>query len=188
MGERLVAPGRAARRVTAGYLGLGSNVGDRRAHLQAAVDALPRHGVEVLAASAVYETEPVGEVPVQRDFLNACLRVRTGLAPEALLAACKAVEAELGRGALAGEPGYVRHGPRPLDVDVLLLGDVVYASERLTLPHDQVLTRRFVLIPLLELDFDLATPDGTPLAGALARLPLDEGVRRAGPPLKRPAA
>ena len=162
-----------------GYLGLGSNVGERREHLQAAVDALPRHGVTVLDCSSVYETEPVGEILDQRSFYNACLRVETDLGPDELLAACKAVERELGR-----EAGGVRHGPRPIDVDVLLLGDVEYASDRLTLPHEQVLARRFVLIPLLELDFDLATPDGARLSDALAQLPLDEGVRRDGPPLK----
>jgi 2-amino-4-hydroxy-6-hydroxymethyldihydropteridine diphosphokinase len=171
--------------MSVGYLGLGSNVGDRRSHLQAAVDALPGHGVEVLASSATYDTDPVGEVLDQPAFLNACVRIATALEPEALLDACKAVEAERGR-VLAGEPGYVRHGPRPIDVDLLLLGDAPYASERLTLPHAQVLSRRFVLIPLLELDLELRTPDGTPLAGALARLPLDEGVRRAGDPLKLP--
>jgi 2-amino-4-hydroxy-6-hydroxymethyldihydropteridine diphosphokinase len=173
--------------VTAGYLGLGSNVGDRRAHLQAAVDALPRHGVEVLAASAVYETEPVGEVPVQRDFLNACLRVRTGLAPEALLAACKAVEAELGRGALAGEPGYVRHGPRAIDVDVLLLDGVTHASPSLRLPHAELAQRRFVLVPLLELDPAVELPGAGPAAAALAALGPGQAVRRAGPPLALPA-
>ena len=80
--------------------------------------------------------------------------------------------------------GYVRHGPRPIDVDLLLLGDEPYSSERLRLPHEQVLARRFVLIPLLELDFELAPPSGERLSDALARLPLDEGVRRDGPPLK----
>ena len=166
-----------------GYLGLGSNLGDRRSHLQAAVDALPGHGVRVLASSATYDTDPVGEVLDQPAFLNACLRIATGLEPEALLDACKAVEAERGR-VLADQPGYVRHGPRPLDVDVLLLGDEPYRSERLTLPHEQVLARRFVLIPLLELDFDMALPDGARPADALARLPLGEGVRRAGDPLE----
>jgi 7,8-dihydro-6-hydroxymethylpterin-pyrophosphokinase len=82
--------------------------------------------------------------------------------------------------------GYVRHGPRPIDVDLLLLGDAPYASDRLTLPHEQVLARRFVLIPLLELDFDLETPDGTRLSDALATLPVEEGVRREGPPLRVP--
>ena len=75
-----------------GFLGLGSNVGDRREHLQAAVDLLPAQGVEVRSSSSVYETEPVGDVLDQRDFLNACLRVDTELGPEALLDACKAVE------------------------------------------------------------------------------------------------
>ena len=77
-----------------------------------------------------------------------------------------------------------RHAPRPIDVDVLLLGDLEHASERLTLPHEQVLARRFVLIPLLELDFELTVPSGERLSDALAQLPLDEGVRRDGPPLK----
>ena len=130
----------------------------------------------------MYDTDPVGEVPDQPSFLNACLRVETDLGPEDLLDACKAVEAELGR-TLAGEDGYVRHGPRSIDVDLLLLGDAPYASDRLTLPHAQVLERRFVLVPLLELDFALAVPDGRRLADALARLPLDEGVRRVGDPL-----
>jgi len=167
--------------VRTGYLGLGSNVGDRRAHLQAAVDALPARGVAVRAGSATYDTDPVGEIPDQPPFLNACLRVETTLEPEALLDACKAVERDLGR---ARGP---RHGPRAIDVDVLLLGDLEHASEHLTLPHGQVLARRFVLVPLLELDFALTTPAGERLADALAALPLHEGVRRAGPPLRMPA-
>ncbi len=167
--------------MTDGYLGLGSNVGDRRAHLQAAADLLPAHGARVIASSSVYETEPVGEGPDQRDFLNAVLRVETALAPEALLDACKAVERERGR-VLAGEPGYVRHGPRPLDVDLLLLGDRAYRSERLTLPHAQVTARRFVLVPLLELAPDLVVPGHGRAADALARLE-GEAVRLAGPAL-----
>jgi 2-amino-4-hydroxy-6-hydroxymethyldihydropteridine diphosphokinase len=164
-----------------GYLGLGSNVGDRRANLQAALDALPRHGVQVLASSSTYDTDPVGEILDQPDFLNACLRVRTALGPEQLLDACKAVERELGR--VAGGP---RHGPRPIDVDVLLLDDLRLQTERLRLPHEQVLARRFVLIPLLELDLALTTPSGERLADALAWLPVDEDVRHAGPPLTVP--
>jgi len=165
-----------------GHLGLGSNVGDRRANLQAAVDALPAHGVQVLASSSTYDTDPVGPVQDQPAFLNACVRIATALAPEDLLDACKAVERDLGRDLEGG----VRYGPRPIDVDVLLLGDVALTSERLTLPHAQATSRRFVLIPLLELDFELTTPDGTRLSDVLAALPLDEGVRRAGPPLRVP--
>jgi 2-amino-4-hydroxy-6-hydroxymethyldihydropteridine diphosphokinase len=161
-----------------GYLGLGSNVGDRRANLQAAIEALGGHGVEVLASSSVYETEPVGEVLDQPDFYNACVRVRTALEPEALLDACKAVERELGRIA-----GGVRHGPRPIDVDVLLLGDETYRSERLSLPHEQVTSRRFVLVPLLELEPGLAVPGAGRAADALAALGDEGAVRRAGEPL-----
>jgi 2-amino-4-hydroxy-6-hydroxymethyldihydropteridine diphosphokinase len=162
-----------------GYLGLGSNVGDRRLELQAAVDALGGRGVRVLASSSTYDTDPVGEVLDQADFLNACLQVETDLAPEALLDVCKAIEVDRGRDLEAR-----RHSPRPVDIDLLLLGDANHRSERLSLPHEQVLSRRFVLIPLLELDLGLTTPDGVRLADALAALPVDEGVRRSGPPLK----
>ena len=158
-----------------GYLGLGSNVGERRANLQAAVQALPAHGVRVAASSSVYETAPVGEVLDQPDFLNACLRIETDLAPEALLDAAKAVERAAGR-----RPGGPRHGPRPLDVDVLLLGDLEHRSERLTLPHPETRSRRFVLVPLYELD-----PELPGVADALTALAPDEQpVRRAGPPLR----
>ncbi len=161
-----------------GYLGLGSNIGDTRAHLRAAVDALPRHDVEVLRSSSLYETEPVGLVLDQPDFLNACLRVQTDLGPEELLDACKAVEREVGRA--AGGP---RHGPRVIDVDLLLLNDLRYSSDRLTLPHAEVTTRRFVLVPLLELDPDLALPTGERLADALAGLGPGQAVRPVAPPL-----
>jgi 2-amino-4-hydroxy-6-hydroxymethyldihydropteridine diphosphokinase len=164
--------------VTPGYLGLGSNVGDRRAHLLDAVAALPEHGVQVLASSSVYETEPVGLVLDQREFYNACLRIETALGPEGLLDACKAVERSLGRA-----PGGVRHGPRPIDVDVLLLGEERFESERLTLPHPEVVSRRFVLVPLLELDPGLRLPDGRALADALAGLGPGQDVRRVGEPL-----
>jgi 2-amino-4-hydroxy-6-hydroxymethyldihydropteridine diphosphokinase len=161
-----------------GYLGLGSNVGDRQAHLQAAVEDLWAHDIEVLASSSVYETEPVGEVLDQRDFYNACVQIETELEPDALLDACKAVERALGR-----EPGGVRHGPRPIDVDVLLLEDVEHESDRLRLPHREVLTRRFVLVPLLELDPDLEIPGDGRAADALERLGPGQEVRKAGPPL-----
>jgi 2-amino-4-hydroxy-6-hydroxymethyldihydropteridine diphosphokinase len=164
--------------VATGYLGLGSNVGDRRRLLESAVAALAPHGVSVLASSSVYETEPVGEVTDQPEFLNACIRIDTELDPEQLLDACKAVERELGRTA-----GGIRHGPRPIDVDVLLLGDLVHRSERLSLPHPEVTSRRFVLVPLLELDPGLVTSDGERLADALAALGDGQAVRRAGPPL-----
>jgi 2-amino-4-hydroxy-6-hydroxymethyldihydropteridine diphosphokinase len=164
--------------VRIGYLGLGSNVGDRRAYLQAAVEELWAHEVDVLASSSVYETEPVGEVLDQRDFYNACVQVETGLEPEPLLDACKEVERALGR-----ETGGARHGPRPIDVDVLLLQDVEHESARLRLPHREVTTRRFVLVPLLELDPELEIPGVGSARDVLARLGPGQGVRRAGPPL-----
>ena len=161
-----------------GLLGLGSNVGERRAHLQSAVDRLPDVGVRVLASSSVYDTDPVGEVPDQPSFLNACLRVQTELAPLELLEAAKTLERALGR-----DEGGVRHGPRAIDIDILLLGDLTLADDRLTLPHPQLSARRFVLIPALELDFETRLPDGRRLSDALAPLPPTEGVRWAGPPL-----
>ena len=160
-----------------GLLGIGSNVGERRAHLQAAVDGLAAVGVRVLASSSTYDTDPVGEIPDQPSFLNACLRIRTGLTPLALLDAVKRLEGELGR-----RDG-VRHGPRSIDIDILLLGSETLDDERMTLPHAQLSRRRFVLIPALELDFELRLPDGARLADALAALPATEGVRWAGPPL-----
>jgi 2-amino-4-hydroxy-6-hydroxymethyldihydropteridine diphosphokinase len=165
-----------------GLLGLGSNVGDRRAELQRAVDAMPKAGIRVRACSSVYDTDPVGEVPDQPSFLNACLAIETLLEPFDLLKAVKAIERALGR-----EPVDVRHGPRAIDIDVLLLGDLVLERPSMTLPHEQLLERRFVLIPALELDFESRTPLGKRLADALAKLPLDEGVRLAGPPLDVPA-
>ena len=158
-----------------GYLGLGSNVGDPAAHLRAAIELLGERGVEVEAVSSAYLTEPVGEILDQPDFLNAAIRIRTELEPLALLDACKAVEAERGRGFDAP-----RHSPRPLDVDLLLLGEIELATERLTLPHPQARNRRFVLVPLLELDPELSLPDGTSLATALAALPPGERVDPAG--------
>jgi 2-amino-4-hydroxy-6-hydroxymethyldihydropteridine diphosphokinase len=166
-----------------GLLGLGSNVGERRANLQSAVDALPAAGVEVLASSSTYDTDPVGEVLEQPTFLNACLRVRTELEPLALLDTVKRLESEIG-----GDRPAVRHGPRRIDIDILLLGAVELGDERMSLPHAELLSRRFVLIPALELDFELRTPDRRKLADALAALPSAEGVRWAGPPLELPAS
>jgi 2-amino-4-hydroxy-6-hydroxymethyldihydropteridine diphosphokinase len=145
-----------------GYLGLGSNVGDRLTNLRQARRALAHHQIPVLAFSSAYRTEPQGEVTDQRDFFNACVCVDTNLCPEELLAACKEIERQLGR-----SPGQVRHGPRSIDIDVLLLGDISYRSQRLVLPHRDVLGRRFVLVPLLELDRDLTLPDGTPVSAGL---------------------
>jgi 2-amino-4-hydroxy-6-hydroxymethyldihydropteridine diphosphokinase len=132
--------------------------------------------VEVEAVSSLYATEPVGEILDQPDFLNAAARIRTDLDPEGLLDVCKAIEIERGR-MLGGQ----RHGPRPLDLDLLLLGDLELQTDRLTLPHPQVTSRRFVLEPLLELDADLTLPDGTRLADRLPAV-ADQPVERVAPP------
>jgi 2-amino-4-hydroxy-6-hydroxymethyldihydropteridine diphosphokinase len=138
---------------------------------------LGEHEVEVQAVSSLYVTEPVGEILDQPDFLNAVARVRTALGPGQLLDVCKAIEVEHGRA--FGGP---RHGPRPVDLDLLLLGEVEISSERLTLPHPGITSRRFVLVPLLELDPRLSLPDGTELADALHRLPEGQRVELVGPP------
>lgn len=149
-------------------------MGDRLENLRAGARLLDATaGIDVLEASSVYETEPVGEVTDQRDFYNAALRVETTLEPRELLNACKTIELDLGR-----KPGAARHGPRPIDVDLLLVGQLELADDALTLPHPQLLDRRFVLVPLLELDSALATPDGTSLARALAGLAPGQSVER----------
>ena len=118
----------------------------------------------------------MGEILDQPDFLNAVARVRTALGPDQLLDVCKAIEVEHGR-AFAGP------GPRPIDLDLLLLGDLELSSERLTLPHPELTSRRFVLVPLLELDPELALPDGTRLGEVLERLGPGQEVRKVRPPI-----
>jgi 2-amino-4-hydroxy-6-hydroxymethyldihydropteridine diphosphokinase len=119
----------------------------------------------------------VGEILEQPDFLNGAIRIRTDLEPEALLDLCKEIEAERGR-----DFGGPRHGPRPIDIDLLLLGEIELTTDRLTLPHPEVTSRRFVLEPLLELDPDLNLPDGTELRSALGTLGPGQRVSVAGPP------
>lgn len=170
-------------RTLRGLIGLGSNIGERERNICAAVAALPEIGVRVSAVSSLYDTDPVGDLTDQPSFLNACLLVETELAPLELLDAVKALERRLGR-----EASTVRHGPRPIDIDILLLGGLELTHERMTLPHEQLLRRRFVLIPALELDFDLSTPGGSRLSDALAALPVGEGVRFAAPPPVLPGA
>ena len=119
----------------------------------------------------------MGEILDQPDFLNAVAKVKTALGPEELLDVCKAIEVEHGRA--FGGP---RHGPRPVDLDLLLLGDIEMSTERLALPHPEITHRRFVLVPLLELDQGLMLPDGTELTDALRRLPEGQRVELVGPP------
>jgi 2-amino-4-hydroxy-6-hydroxymethyldihydropteridine diphosphokinase len=148
-------------------------VGDRESQLRRAVEDLRARGVAVEAVSSLYETEPVGEVLDQPDFLNAAIRIETELGPDQLLDLCKEIEAEHGRN-LEGP----RHSPRPIDIDLLLLGELELSTERLTLPHPEVTSRRFVLAPLLELDPALTLPDGTRLEDALEALGAGQRVAR----------
>jgi 2-amino-4-hydroxy-6-hydroxymethyldihydropteridine diphosphokinase len=152
------------------HVALGSNLGERRAHLdaaRAALDALP--GTRLLAASALYETAPVGP-PGQQDYLNAVVRLSTTLAPLGLLDALLAIEQSRGR--VRAE----RWGPRTLDLDLLLHGDAVLHHPRLTLPHPAMLARAFVLAPLHDLAPDLVLA-GRTVAQHLGSLDRS-GVRR----------
>ena len=160
------------------YLGLGSNVGDPPTNLARAVELLRSRGLTVEAVSSGYSTQPVGEILDQPDFLNAVVAVDTDLGPEELLDLVKSIEAEMGR-----ETGLPRHSPRIIDIDLLLLGGTEYESERLSLPHREVSTRRFVLVPLLEIAPDLTLPDGSPVADRLAALEddPDQAVTPVGP-------
>ncbi len=134
------------------YIGLGSNLGDRAAALDAAIEAIAATpGITVTATSRVRDTEPVG-VADQPRFLNAALEVETRLAPEKLLDRLLEIEAQLGR--VRAE----RWGPRVIDLDLLLYGTRAFESERLTVPHPRLTDRRFVLEPLAELCPNLRVP------------------------------
>lgn len=156
------------------YLGLGSNLGDRLASLQGAVDLLKREeGVRVTASSRVWQTEPVGG-PEQPDYLNAVLQVETDRSPRDLLTACLRVEASLGR--VRAE----RWGPRTIDVDVLLYDGRAIDEPGLVVPHPRIAERAFVILPLLELERDPVLPDGRHLVDE--RLDVS-GVAPFAPPL-----
>ncbi len=124
------------------YIGLGANLGDRLAALRSACAALSRLGA-VAARSSVWETEPIGPPP---DYYNAVVALDTELAPEPLLAALHAIEAEHGRARPAA-----KDAPRTLDLDILLYEGVTMAAEHLTIPHPDLHRRGFVLMPLAEI-------------------------------------
>ena len=135
------------------YLGLGSNLGDRRRNLEAALDALRAHPqITVSAVSAFLETDPVGGPPGQGRFLNAAAKIETDLSPEALLEELKRVERALGR-----KPG-PRWGPRKIDLDILLCGNTILETGTLVIPHPRMRERRFVLEPLAEIAPDARDP------------------------------
>jgi 2-amino-4-hydroxy-6-hydroxymethyldihydropteridine diphosphokinase len=143
------------------FLALGSNLGDRRANLGAAVERL-REQVAIEALSSLYETEPA-YVEDQPRFLNAALRGRTTLDPQELLASVKQIERELGR--VAGQ----RYGPRVVDIDLLLYDGLTLDTPDLTLPHPRMAERPFVLAPMAELAPALVPPRWHTTIEALAR-------------------
>ena len=158
-------------------LAVGSNLGDRMAHLQGAIDALAEQ-VDVVAVSAVYETAPVGG-PDQDDFLNAVVIVETALTPFDLLALCQRVEADHDR------VRDVRWGPRTLDVDIIAMEGEVLDEADLTLPHPRAHERAFVCVPWLDVD-----PGATLSQGPIASLGMDRDgvVRRTDLSLALPGA
>lgn len=152
------------------FLGLGSNVGNREANLRLAIHRLGPL-VRVEEVSSLYETAPVG-VEAQPPFLNAVARIVTGLQPRALLRLVKSVEEELGR-----RPGEV-WGPRPIDIDILLMGDRVVAEDHLTVPHPRLYGRAFVLVPLAELAPDLVPPEMSETIASMRDMAGDAGVAK----------
>jgi 2-amino-4-hydroxy-6-hydroxymethyldihydropteridine diphosphokinase len=159
------------------FIGLGSNVGDRLWYLQQAVRCLrERVGVQVMKASSIYETEPVGAAG-QAWFLNGVVEVETTLSPAMLLEKTQAIEHELGR-----DTPY-RWGPRTIDLDILLYDDIQVRTPSLEIPHAELCHRAFVMIPLLELAPDLCLPDGTVIKVSLGTVIQSQQVRYFAPPL-----
>lgn len=162
--------------MTQAFLGLGSNLEDRLANLQRAVDLLgATKGVRVVRSSRVYETDPMG--PPQPDFLNAVIEVETSLDAYGLLDAALAVENEMGRVRTK------RWGPRVIDVDILTFGEQELDEPDLQVPHPRMHERGFVLAPLLELEADPPLPGGRRVATLRLGFELVGGVRPYAPAL-----
>jgi 2-amino-4-hydroxy-6-hydroxymethyldihydropteridine diphosphokinase len=148
------------------FVGIGANLGDRERTIRRALELLAeRPGVELVAASTLRETDPVGYLDQPR-FLNGAVELRTELPPRVLLETLLDVERELGR--IRGEGP--RFGPRPIDLDLLLYGDEVADEPGLVLPHPRLHERRFALEPLAELDPALAVPGRGAVSELLAEL------------------
>jgi 2-amino-4-hydroxy-6-hydroxymethyldihydropteridine diphosphokinase len=137
--------------VITAYIGLGSNLGDRKQNLAQALKLMPKHLV-IEQISCIYETEPVG-YEQQPLFLNAVCRISTELSPQQLLGLAKEIEAKLGR-----MPGFP-NAPRPIDIDILFYGDKVFSDKELTIPHPRLAERAFVLVPLAEIAPGLVHPE-----------------------------
>ena len=156
------------------YLSLGSNLGDRGAHLEAALAALPP-SVRVVRRSPIYETEPWGYTD-QPKFLNMAAEAETDLAPQELLKHLKSIEADMGREIT------FRNGPRIIDIDILLYDELILDKGRLHLPHPNLRERAFVLAPLADLAPDLQLPGSGEQVGDLLSKIDTSGVQRLGGP------
>jgi 2-amino-4-hydroxy-6-hydroxymethyldihydropteridine diphosphokinase len=132
------------------YLSLGSNIGDREANLRSAIEKLRGLG-EIVAVSALYETEPV-EFTAQPWFLNGAIALRTDLTPEGFLSEIQAIEQSMGRRRIQPK------GPRNIDLDILLFGQSINSTPQLQVPHPAMHERRFVLEPLAEIAPDIRHP------------------------------
>jgi 2-amino-4-hydroxy-6-hydroxymethyldihydropteridine diphosphokinase len=160
------------------HLGLGGNLGERLTMLRRAIDELSIVG-ELLAASSIYETAPFG-VSAQPEFLNCCVAIETHLAPREVLERTRGIERALGR---VDGP---RWGPRAIDIDLLLYGDVSVTEPDLVVPHPGLLERAFVLVPLAEIAADRLIPStGMTVADALARVARRPGDVRPVPAARR---
>lgn len=157
--------------MTVAYIGLGSNVGDRRKNLLAALRLLDQHGIKVNVVSPAYDTDPVG--PPQPNFLNAVCKVETTLSSHQLVKVLKELEQEVGR------TKSERWGPREIDLDLLLYGSETIDEPDLKVPHPEMTIRAFVMVPLLEIEPLIELPSGEPLSAYCEQDPA--GVRFDGP-------
>ena len=128
------------------FLGLGSNLGDRKSNISKAIDLLSAKGITILRRSTLIETDPVGSPPGQGRFFNGVLKAETNLSPKELLRCLKDIEHQLGR------TRTVCNGPRVIDLDILLYDDLTLNTPGLTIPHPRMLERGFVMTPLSEID------------------------------------
>jgi len=162
------------------FIGLGANLGEPAAQIQSALALLEQNSVRVERASSLYRTEPVGAAPPEPWFINGVVQAASHHDPLELLRVCQGVELALGR---ERPPGHARHGPRTIDLDLLMMEEMLVESRELTLPHPELARRRFVLLPLAEIAPDRRHPRlGLTVRELLERCPDRSVVERILPP------